>query len=501
VTAVGGWTKRNALSGLVDPRMMTPDQLADEARSLLAADERNRRRWRCDRPGCDGLPHRGFLHHHARATQLPPDWSWDTWLIMSGRGFGKTRTGAETCREWGAGRPLHICVMGETYTKVRDLCFEHPTSGLLAVIPSEQQRRYVKALGATRLDLANGTVFRAFSAERPDAPRGYAFDAAWVDEYAAMPTSVAQEALDNIWFALREADQPRVIITTTPKARPHVVRLVKDWRQQEAGRDDPARPGGIAVTTGTMRDNLPNLSAQAVKVLEDKYVGTRLGRQELSGELLEDNPGAIWQLWMFEVEGFRLEPISVPQLTRRVLAIDPSASVGEGSDLTAYVVAARDGGNSIRFPEDDRPRGYVLHAEEINALPEARARKASELFWRYQCDAVVVEANKGGDWIPAVIRLVDPRIPVQLVHATDGKRTRAEPVSSLYEQMRVSHVGPPRMFDKLEQQMTEWTGDPSEDSPDLMDALVWAMWALFIESGVQEAHVSRARDGRLTGRR
>jgi phage terminase large subunit-like protein len=483
---------------------MSDAQLEAELRVLLDLDTADRTRWRCDRPGCDGTPHAGWLHNHARAQQWPPAGPWGTWLIMTGRGFGKTRTGSETCREWGQAAPMHIAVGGENFTKVRDLCFEHPTSGLRAVIPADLQRAYTRAVGNTVLELRNGTVFRALSIEKPDQPRGYAFDKAWIDEYAAARPEQATDFLNNVRFALREAVSPQIILTTTPRPREHIRHLVQQWRTERelaAAEGRPPDVTRIRVTTGTMLDNIANLSDDAVAELVDLYEGTRLGRQELGGELLEDHPGALWESWMFDVEGFRLEPVLVPDLARKVLAIDPAASVGEGSDLTAFVVAGRDHGRNFRFPDDDRPRGYVLHAEEMNALPEKRMQRASELYWQYGCDRVVIEANKGGDWIPAVLRLIDPRIPVTLVHATEQKRTRAEPVSALYEQARVHHVGPPRLFDKLEGQMTSWVGDPNEDSPDLMDALVWALWALFIETSVQEAHVAKAADRRLRGRR
>ena len=488
-----GWAKRHLVAQLANPRVMSEAQLEAEMQALLELDRLDRFRWACDWPGCDGLPHDGWLHNHARAAQRPPDWDWETWLIMTGRGFGKTRTGAETCRAWGEDRPLHIAVGGENFTKVRDLCFEHPTSGLRAVIPPELERSYTRAVGNTVLELKNGTVFRALSIEKPDQPRGYAFDKAWVDEWAAGRPEQAKDFLDNVWFALREAADPQVIITTTPRPRIHIreVQQEHDDEQAELAAEgkDPTRTS-IVITTGTMEDNRPNLSDKAVAKLYDKYAGTRLGRQELGGELLRDHPGALWELWMFDVDGFRLPAKLIPDtMARRVLAIDPAASEGEGSDLTAFVVAARDYGRPVGFPEDERPRGYVLHAEEMNALPEARMRRAAELFWQFECDQVVIEANKGGDWIPAVLRLIDPRIPTKLVHATTNKRTR------------IHHVGPPRMFDKLETQMSSWVGDPDEDSPDLMDALVWAFWALFIETAVQEAHVARPPDRRLRGRR
>jgi phage terminase large subunit-like protein len=488
-----------------DPRYMTDAQLEVEARALMAARDAELYRWRCDRPGCDGLPHEGFLHNHARAHQLGPGWlGWLIWLVMTGRGWGKTRTGAEKAREWGEQRPRHIGVIGENATKTKEICFDHPTSGLIAVLPPELIRRggYHESIGDVRLELTNGTVFRAFSVQNPEAPRGFALDKVWIDEYGAMRPKQAQEILDNCLFALREAADPQILITTTPRPRQQITDLVKEHRKAlaDAGGvpQDQARPK-VAITTGTMRDNVANLAGETVALLENRYAGTRLGRQELSGVLLEDNPGAVWHAWMFDVEGFRQDVAQMPQMARRVVSMDPAASDAEGSDHTGFAVAARDYGSSALFPADPRPRGYVLWAEEMDGLPEARAAKAIELFWRFRCDEMVVEANKGGDWIPAVVRLLDTRVPVRLVHATDNKRTRAQPVSALYSQARVHHVGPPRIFDTLESQMTTWSEETGEDSPDLMDALVWALWALMIE-GAPEVQTGKAKDGRLAGR-
>jgi predicted phage terminase large subunit-like protein len=491
-----GAPKVKMMRSMVDPRAMSDDQLAVEARALIEQDKIAATRWMCDRPNCDGLPHRGWRHNHARAEQRPPKWQWAEWLILTGRGFGKTRAGAETCRWWGTQKPMHIAVIGETHQKVKEICFEHPSSGLCSVIPQNQQRHYSKGIGMVSLTLTNGTVFRSFSAQQPDAPRGYAFDKAWMDEYAAMGIRLAQETYDNVWFALREAVEPQVILTTTPKPLPHVRALVEKHREQIKLTEKPL----TAITTGSMRDNLANLSELAVQRLEESYEGTRLGRQELSGELLEDHPGALWELWMYEVDGFRPDPIGIPQMSRKVLAIDPAVTSGEQSDQTAIVIAGRDYGLSWLAPKDERPRGYVLHAEQARALPQETMKRVAKLFWEHKCDVVVIEANNGGDWIPAVLQMTDDRIPFQIVHAKDGKRTRARPISSLYEQMRIHHVGPVRMFSELEKQQTTWTDDPNEDSPDLMDACVWALWSLFIDPKDPPQRMA-SHDRRLAGRR
>ncbi|MER5223816.1 terminase large subunit domain-containing protein [Streptomyces flaveus] len=412
--------------------------------------------------------------------------------MLTGRGWGKTFTASQTVRAWAGTPGTMIAVVAKNATLVKEICFESPKSGLLAVIPPEDVRRYSPGNGLTTLRLKNGSAIYGFGAETPDNLRGFAFDKGWLDEYAAWNRHTAQSVYDMLWFCLREAPSPQVVISTTPKPLPHVKRLV------ERGR----RPGStVVLTTGRTEDNRANLSAAALAELDSEYGGTRLGRQELDGVLLEDVEGALWKQWMFEVEGFRIARTAVPPLDRLVVTVDPAVTTTDDADLTAFTVAGRS------FPleqmyGDRRPRGYVLHAEQDRYTPTAAMRRAAALYHEHQADCVVIEANNGGDYLPALLAEVDPAVSCRVVHATRGKRARAAPVAMLYEQSRISHAGPPRTFAVLEEQMTTYVGasEAEEKSPDLLDSCVWALTDLLLDAGAPGAPASTA-DSRLRGRR
>ncbi|MFG2959756.1 terminase large subunit domain-containing protein [Streptomyces sp. NPDC048291] len=471
---------------------MSDAELHAEITALIEADAASARRWACDRTDCDGLPHTGWLHHHARATQRLPEGAWAAWMMLTGRGWGKTKSAAEAVREWAAAPGTMIAVVAKNATLVKEICFESPKSGLLAVIPPEDVRRYSPGNGLTTLRLKNGSAIYGFGAETPDNLRGFAFDKGWLDEYAAWNRHTAQSVYDMLWFCLREAPSPQVVISTTPKPLPHVKRLV------ERGR----RPGStVVLTTGRTEDNRANLSPAALAELDSEYGGTRLGRQELDGVLLEDVEGALWKQWMFEVEGFRVARTAVPPLDRLVVAVDPAVTTTDSADLTAFTVAGRSYPLEQMYG-DRRPRGYVLHAEQDRHTPTAAMRRAAALYHEHQADCVVIEANNGGDYLPALLAEVDPTVPCRVVHATRGKRARAAPVAMLYEQSRVSHAGPPRTFAILEEQMTTYVGasEAEEKSPDLLDSCVWALSDLFLEASASGTP-AQSTDGRLTGRR
>lgn len=429
--------------------MVSPTaELITEYGLLKARLDRLERRWECDRPDCDGLPHEGWLHHHARAAQHEPD-DYRTWLLLTGRGFGKTRTGSETVKKWSQQGLKHIAVIAKSDREVRSICFEGP-AGLLRRFPKEDIYRYYSAPGATRLVLNNGCVFRAFSAEDPDVLRGYAFDGAWCDEYAAWSMNTAQNVMDMLWFCLREAAHPKVLVTTTPKPLPHIVKLL----------DRAKKDNAVYVTRGATRDNASNLSAETLTELHLTYAGTRLGRQELEGEVLEDIEGALWSRSM--IESCRVT--EAPPLIRIVVAIDPAVTSNENSDETGIVVV----GLASNF------HYYVLEDCSVKASPDAWAKVAVAAYERWNADRIIGEANNGGDMIEVLIRQVAPQVSYRKVTASRGKQVRAEPISAIYEQGRAHHVG---TFPRLEDQMVVWSPE-SSNSPDRMDALVWAITEL-----------------------
>lgn len=514
---LGGRAKRAAIDALPDPALLSDDMLDAEIRQLLDADEKSRRRWACDRPGCDGMPHTGWLHKHARATQRRPSWVWTTWLLLTGRGWGKTRTASEAVREWAKKPGQFIAVVAKNETLVREICFESKKSGLLHVIPPEEIKSYSRSAGNVHLVLKNGTIIRGFGGEVPDNLRGWAFDKAWADEYAAWNRHTAQAVMDMLWFCLREADVPQVIVSTTPKPLPHIIKLVRRNRTQvkrlheqaEAyanGEEVPPPPEGprVTITTGHTDENRANLSSDAVDELEDSYADTRLGDQELGGILLEDVEGALWNAWMFEIDRFRLPLEDVPPIERMVVAVDPATTTTDTADESGIAVAGR-GPFRDSTHADRRPRGYLFHSEAKKLTPMQTMRRAAELYHLWKADAVILEANNGGEYLSTVLSMIDPTVNWRIVHATRDKRARAAPVAGLYEQARVHHVGPAKAFDKIETTMTTYVGakESEEKSPDILDAYVWAMTDLFLDPDAPGAITSHrdGRDRRSEGRR
>jgi phage terminase large subunit-like protein len=380
----------------------------------------------------------------ARPEQLPPAGAWATWLILAGRGWGKTRTGAEFVRaEVEAGRMRRVAIVGRTAADVRDVMVEGE-SGLLAVTPPWRQPRYEPS--KRRLTWPNGAVATTFSADKPDLLRGPELDGFWADELAAW--RFGQEAWDNLQLALRRGRHPRGVVTTTPRA----TRLLRDLLA------DPA----THVTRGSTFENVANLAPGFVARMRARYEGTRLGRQELLGEVLDDTPGALWTR-------ARLDALRVrrpPDLVRVVVAVDPAATSTEDADETGIVVAGlgADG------------HGYVLDDRTVRGTPLQWATAAVEAFREHRADRVVGEANNGGEMVGYTIATVDPTVPFKAVWASRGKRTRAEPIAALDERGLVHHVG---YLAELEDQMCTWR--PGEDSPDRLDARVWALTELFLE--------------------
>ncbi len=367
---------------------------------------------------------------------------------MAGRGWGKTRCGAEDVA-WFAQRipGSRIAVIAPTYADGRDTCIEGE-SGLLSVIPKSCIETWNRSLG--ELILANGSRFKLFGAEEPERLRGPQHHRAWCDELAAWRYP---ETWDQVLFGLRLGGNPQAVVTTTPKPTPLMKAL--------------SRSKSALLTRGSTFDNADNLSKSALDQLRARYDGTRLGRQELNAELLVDVPGALWTIEM--LDGARAK--STPDLRRVVVAVDPSGTKGDGKGDDIGIVVAGLGIDG---------RGYVLRDATCQLSPDGWGRRAVDMYHRYNADRIVAERNFGGSMVGHVIRSADPLASFKEVSASRGKIVRAEPIAALYEQGRVSHVGE---FSEMEDQLCNMTGAGfiGEGSPDRADALVWALSELMLE--------------------
>jgi phage terminase large subunit-like protein len=389
----------------------------------------------------------------ARPDQLPPDGDWLTWLVLAGRGFGKTRMGSEWVRKIAAENPgCRIALVAETAADARDVMILGD-SGLIACDPTLSPDSWSPT--NRRLTWPNGTQAWVYNATEPDQLRGPQHHFAWIDELAKF--RYIQRTWDQVMFGLRLGEHPRVLVTTTPQPKPLIKALV-------------ASPS-THVTRGSTMDNVANLAPTAVKEMYDRYAGTRLGRQELEGEILGDIPGALWR--REDIDETRIW--EVPEDMERVfVAVDPAASSQEKADEHGIIVIglARD--------KDGYARGYVLEDGSLRGTPEEWGRKAVQLYRKWSADKIIAEKNQGGEMVSHVLKTVDRSIPVELVHASRGKFIRAEPVSALYEQKRVHHVGE---FRELEDQMCEFSIDnirnENTGSPDRVDALVWGLTKIF----------------------
>ena len=387
----------------------------------------------------------------ARPNQLPPPGDWTTWLLLAGRGFGKSRCGAEWVRQKAFDNPgCRIAIVGETAADVRRVMIEGE-SGILAISPPDFMPEYSPA--NRTLVWPNGTIAETYNATQPDQLRGPQHHFAWADELAKWERM--QDSWDQLQFGLRLGRHPQQVVTTTPRPLSLIRKIMAD--------------PNTFVTRGRTYDNADNLAAPFLRQIEEKYGGTRFGRQEIEGEVLDDIPGALWTRSNIDENRRREVP---EELQRIIVAIDPSASSEEGSDETGIVCVglARD--------VDGYNRGYVLADRSLRGSPDEWARAAVALYREFEADRIVAEKNQGGEMVEAVIRAVDRNVPVTLVHATRGKLIRAEPVSALYEQNRIHHVG---RFDALEDQMCTFSADYDRNngSPDRMDALVWGLSFLF----------------------
>jgi len=401
----------------------------------------------------DALTHAelDWIAHHwpfwAREDQLPPAGAWTVWLILGGRGAGKTRTGAEWVRaEVAAGRAGRIALVGETYGDAREVMVAGP-SGLGALGPASARPRYEAS--RKRLLFANGAVALLFSASDPEALRGPQFDAAWCDEICKW--RYAEETWDMLQFGLRLGTEPRQVVTTTPRPQSLLKKLMA--------------ASGTVVSRSATAANAAHLAPSFLKAVEAAYAGTRLGRQELGGELIEDAEGALWQRDLLEAA--RTE--SAGDLQRVVVAVDPPATSGPDADECGIVAAGLDA----------RGHGVVLEDGSARGLkPLSWAERVARLYDKHGADRIVAEVNQGGEMVAAVMRQVLPSAPIRLVRASRGKWVRAEPIAALYEQGRVAHAG---RFPELEDQMCNFTGFGG-GSPDRLDALVWALTELMLDA-------------------
>ena len=382
----------------------------------------------------------------ARPEQLPPNGDWFVWLIRSGRGFGKTRTGAETVRAAVGQGYNRIALVGQTVADVRDTMIEVGDSALLNICPSYNRPTYEPS--KRRVVWPNGAMAMTYSGDKPDQLRGPQHDFAWVDELAKF--QYPQLTWDNLMLGLRIGPNPRVLVTTTPRPIPLLKHLL-------------LQPTTVGVQRPT-DDNIANLHPAYIRNVIDPMRGTRLGRQEIEGEILTDTPGALWTYGL--IDSTRVGQAPPGGWRRLVIGVDPAMTAKEGSDETGIIVAG--------IGSDDH--GYVIADASMKASPDTWASMAVGLYHRHRGDLIIGEVNNGGDMVETTIRTQDRYVSYKGVHATRGKYVRAEPVSALYEQGRVHHIG---ALPELEDQMCTYVpGD--KESPDRMDALVWALTELML---------------------
>lgn len=380
----------------------------------------------------------------ARDNQLAPAGDWTTWVILAGRGFGKTRSGAQWVIDQAESDPkARIALVGRTAADVRDVMVEGE-SGILACSPPWFMPIYQPS--KRRLVWPNGAQATTYSADKPDQLRGPQHTKAWADERASWQYD---DAWDQLMFGLRLGALPQCVMTTTPRPTKAIRAILAD--------------PNTAVTRGTTYENRANLARAFFRQIITKYEGTRLGRQELEGQVINDIDGALWKRDAM-IEEYRV--LKYPDLVRIVVGVDPAVTSSEGSSETGIVIAGigPDG------------HGYVLQDRSLQASPNNWAGEVIAGYYLFKADRVVGEVNNGGDLVETVLRNIDSAVSFTAVHASRGKQIRAEPVSSLYERGLVHHVG---TMPDLEDQMCNWV--PGEKSPDRLDALVWSLTSLMVD--------------------
>lgn len=395
--------------------------------------------------------------YRARREQLPPPGDWRVWMIMAGRGFGKTRAGAEWVRMIADDHPeARIALISSSLAEARAVMIEGE-SGLMAIV--DPARRPVFEPSLHRVRFPNGAQAQLFSAAEPEGLRGPQHSHAWCDEIGKWPLSHerATRCWDNLLLGLRLGCEPRIAVTTTPRAVPLVQRLVG-----QAGTG-----GDVVITRGTTGDNTEHLAKRFIEAIASEFSGTQLERQEIGGELLEDIEGALWTRSLLEQAR---EDGAVPDPARVVVAVDPPVSAG--GDECGIIVAALGNDGIARVLAD---------CSICGAAPAQWAQRVADAAREWNADRVVAEANQGGAMVDSVLRAADRALPIKLVHASRGKVARAEPVAALYAAGRVRHVG---VFARLEDQLcgllTGGTYAGPGRSPDRADAAVWALTELLL---------------------
>jgi predicted phage terminase large subunit-like protein len=389
----------------------------------------------------------------ARPNQIAPGDDWSTWLILAGRGFGKTEAGAQWIHERVKDGAKSIALIAETQKDLEEVM----VARLVAISPPDFKPavRYKPV----RIAWPNGAVALGYNGNEPDQLRGPEFDTAWCDELAKY--RYARDTWDMLQFTMRKGNDPRVCVTTTPRPIPIIRELMADSR--------------TVVARGRTVENADNLAESFMDNMRSKYEGTRLGRQELDGEILDDVPGALWTRAMLEIASVD----GLPEMSRVVVAVDPSGTNGDDDgDEIGIIVAGRgvDG------------RGYVIEDRSCKLSPDGWARRAVQAYYTHNADRLVAERNFGGAMVASVIRTADRSVSFKEVTASRGKAARAEPIAALYEQGRISHI---KGLGDLEDQMTLMTmaGYAGDGSPDRVDALVWALTELML------THIPKERNG------
>jgi phage terminase large subunit-like protein len=399
----------------------------------------------------------------ARGNQLIPSGEWFVWLLLAGRGFGKTRTGAETVRVWSK-QHTYVNLIAPTADDARDVMVEGE-SGILSVCPAHERPHYQPS--KRRLVWPNGAISQIFTADEPERLRGKQHMKLWADELCAWRYP---EAWDMAMLGLRLGPNPQALVTTTPKP----IRLIKELLADER----------TFVTRGKTQENKRNLAPKFLEQIIKKYEGTRLGRQELDGEVLDDNPGALFK--RANIDEYRVKKMPC-EMRRIVIGLDPFVSNDPKSDEAGIVAVC----------EGDDGHAYVLHDFSLNGITEDWGATTVRQYHALAADCVVAEVNNGGDLVINTMRVLDPNINAKKVTASRGKAVRAEPVAALYEQGRVHHVG---CLPTLEDQMCDWNpADKTAKSPDRMDALVWALTELMVQP--QNDGLLRALEAQVAAKR